>query len=64
MSEETLRKLETYKTKHNYTDAALSRKLGIFGNYLFRWRKAGKIKGAYERIVEEFLEKERANGEF
>lgn len=64
MSEETLRKLEGYKKKHNFTDAALSRKLNVFGNYLFRWRKAGKIIGAYERIIEEFLEKEKINGQF
>ena len=59
MSVETLRKLETYKKRHNYTDSALSRILGVYGNYLIRWRKAGKIIGAYERIVEEFLDKSK-----
>lgn len=64
MSEETLRKLESYKKLRNYTDAALSRLLGVYVNYLPRWRKAGRIKGAYERIVEDFLEKEKKNGRF
>lgn len=58
MGKETLRKLEMYKKKHRYTDAAVLRKLKVPGNYYMRWRNSGRIIGAYQRIVEEFLEKE------
>ena len=64
MSEKTIKKLEDYKKLRNYTDAALSRMLGVHGNYIRRWRKAGRIIGIYEKVVEEFLKKEKENGRF
>lgn len=68
MSKTTLKKLERYKKMHEMSDVALSQKLSssegikVYSIYLYRWRRAGKIKGAYEKIVEDFLKKEEANG--
>jgi len=59
-----LRELELYRKKHSLTDIALSNKLKVYRNYPFRWRKAGRIIGIYERIVEDFLNKEKDNGKF
>jgi len=58
MSEETLRKLETYKEKKNFSDPELAEKMGVYPNYPFRWRKAGRIVGLYKKYVEDFLKKE------
>ena len=58
MSKDVLRQLERYKRKYDLTDMVLSERLGIYRNYILRWRKAGRIIGAYKRIVEGFLEKE------
>jgi len=55
MGKDTLRRLESYKKKHGLNDFSLSQRLGVYRNYPFRWRKSGRIIGAYERIVEEFL---------
>jgi len=59
MSAITLKKLENYKKKQNLSDRALARELEVHHVYLYRWRKAGKIIGAYERIIEDFLKKEK-----
>jgi len=69
MSKKTLKRLDRYKKLHKMTDVALSQKLSssegikVYSIYLYRWRKAGKIKGAYEKIVGDFLKKEEANGQ-
>ena len=68
MGKKTLKRVESYKRMHKMSDVALSQKLSsseglkVYSIYLYRWRKAGKIKGAYEKIVEDFLKKEEANG--
>jgi hypothetical protein len=64
MSKKVLEKLERYRKKHNLTDTALAQKLKVYRNYPFRWRKAGRIIGIYERLVENFLTKEKENGRF
>lgn len=64
MSKKTLEKLERYRKKHNLPDTALSKRLKVYRNYPFRWRKAGRIIGIYERIVDAFLNKEKENGRF
>lgn len=69
MSKKTLKRLERYKRMHKMSDVTLSQKISssegfkVYSIYLYRWRKAGKIKGAYEKIVEDFLEKEEASGQ-
>ena len=62
MSKETLTRLGLYKKKHKLTDTALAKELGIYRIYLNRWRKSGNIIGAYERIIDDFLNKEKENG--
>ncbi len=64
MSQQTFRKLENYRKINDLSSRALAGRLGVYPVYIFRWRKAGKIIGAYERIIEDFLEKERKNGRF
>jgi len=64
MSKETLKELEIYKERYSLSDTILSKKLKVYRNYPFRWRKAGRIIGIYEYIVEEFLKKEKENGKF
>ena len=64
MSKRVLEQLEIYKSKHSLSDAVLSKRLKVYRNYPFRWRKAGRIIGVYEHIVEEFLKKEKENGRF
>ena len=69
MSKKTLNRLASYKKMHKMSDVALSQKISssegfkVYSIYLYRWRKAGKIKGAYEKIVENFLKKEETNGQ-
>lgn len=58
MSKQTFKELEKYKRDHLLSDRALSRKLTVYPVYIYRWRKAQNIAGAYERIVENFLQKE------
>lgn len=58
MSKATLKELERYRRKNALSSRALAGRLGVYPVYIFRWRKAGKIIGAYERIVEDFLNKE------
>ena len=70
MSATTLERLDRYKRMHKMSDVALSERLSssegikVYSIYLYRWRKAGKIKGAYAKIVEDFLKKEAAAGKF
>ena len=58
MSKELLDKLEKYRLEHNLTKFELCLKLKIPENYLYRWKKKGQVKGAYKRIIEDFLGKE------
>ncbi len=62
MSKHTFKELEKYKISGSLSDRALSRKLSVYPVYIYRWRKAQNIAGAYERIVENFLQKEKGNG--
>ena len=64
MSEKTLEKLDRYRKKHGLPDTVLAKRLKVYRNYPFRWRKAGRIIGIYERLVEDFLTKEKENGRF
>ncbi len=64
MGYQTLEQLEEYKKKNRLNDMRLSKQLGVYYNYLFRWRKSGRIIGVYKRIVEDFLLREKANGKF
>jgi len=59
MSESALKRLEKYKKKYNLSDKTITKRLGVYYNYLYRWRKAGRIIGIYEKVVEEFLKKEK-----
>ena len=61
---QTLHRLQAYKKKHKLTDYALAKKLGVYGIYPHRWRKAGRIIGIYQRFVEDFLKKEEGDGRF
>jgi len=58
MANKTLRNLEKYKHRRGLSDRALARELEVPPVYIFRWRKAGRIIGAYQRIIEDFLAKE------
>lgn len=58
MSKDTLKKLEKYRKRNALSSRALAGRLGVYPVYIFRWRKAGKIIGAYERIIEDFLKKD------
>ncbi len=62
MSKETLKRLEKYRKQNSLSSRALAGRLGVYPVYIFRWRKAGKIIGAYERIVEDFLLKQATEG--
>ena len=57
MSKGLISQLERYRREHKLTYDALSQKLKVPGNYIFRWRKAGRIVGVYKRLIEEFLSK-------
>ena len=57
MSEEiAFKKLENYRIKQKMTFVELARKLNVAENYIYRWRKSGKIKGVYARIIKEMIE--------
>jgi hypothetical protein len=67
MGKQTLKRLEAYKKKHKLSDCAVADRLSrdrvkVYPVYLYRWRKAGRIIGAYECIIEDFLKKEERNG--
>lgn len=70
MSKQTLKRLESYKKIHNLSDFALSQKLcgaegvKVYPVYIYRWRKAGRIIGIYEKYVKDFLKEEKDNGRF
>ena len=49
-----LKQLEDYKIKRNLTWQKIARQLNIPENYIYRWRKKGKVTGAYKKIVEEY----------
>jgi hypothetical protein len=53
--DDLIKKLEQYKTGHQLTYAQLANRLQIPENYIFRWRKKGRITGIYKRIIEKFL---------
>jgi len=66
MSKQTLKKLEAYKKKHKLSDFAFADRLSqkrtkVYPIYLYRWRKAGRIIGVFEGIIEDFLKKEEEN---
>ena len=58
MIKSTLKNLERYKERNSLSDRALARKLKVHHVYIYRWRKAEQIIGAYQRIVDDFLAKE------
>lgn len=62
MSQETLKKLEAYKRRHKLSDLSLSKRLGVYHIYPYRWRKAGRIIGIYRKFIGDFLEKEAKSG--
>ena len=62
MSAQTLKRLEAYRKKHKLTNYGLSKKLGVYPVYPYRWQKTGRIIGIYRRFVEDFLEKEHKSG--
>jgi len=64
MNKKTLQNLERYRKKHKLSDTTLAEKLKVYRNYPLRWRKAGRIIGVYERIVEGFLNKENEKEKF
>lgn len=64
MSYQTLEQLEEYKRRNALNDMHLSQRLGVYYNYLFRWRRSGRIIGIYKKVVDDFLKRERENGKF
>lgn len=60
--DELLAKLENYKVRYNLTWYQLTRQLQIPENYIYRWRKKGRITGAYKRIVDQFLREKIQRG--
>lgn len=55
MNDELIRQLESYRSKYQLTYSQLAIKLEIPENYIYRWRKAGRIRGIYARLIKAFL---------
>jgi len=55
MKDELIRQLEAYRSKNQLTYSQLAIRLEIPENYLYRWRKAGRIRGIYARLIKAFL---------
>ena len=59
MTEALIKKLESYKLKHDLTYSQLAKRLDVPDVYIHRWRKKNEIKGIYAKVVEEFLRNDR-----
>lgn len=62
MSKELIEALKHYKDKNNMTWPQLAERMGTTRMNLYRWREASNVKGIGEKIVREFLEKEKQAG--
>ena len=57
MSESLLRRIEEFRKKRDLPILTLCKMMDVHNVTYHRWKNAGKITGAYNKIVEDFLEK-------